>query len=128
LLICNQKHKKALDVAKGLQYLHQEDIIHGDLKGVKKILFIACSSYQQENFQVNILIDPSGRACLADFGLSAVADPQIMHWSSCSSMGSKGGSVRWQAPELHDSVHGEIVHNSKESDVYAWSCVCYEVT
>ena len=26
---------KALDVAKGVQYLHQEDVIHGDLKGVR---------------------------------------------------------------------------------------------
>jgi hypothetical protein len=35
--------------------------------------------------------------------------------------------VRWQAPELNDPEKDEFVHNSKESDVYAWSCVCYEV-
>ena len=31
---------KALDVAKGVQYLHNENIIHGDLKGVRQIPII----------------------------------------------------------------------------------------
>lgn len=35
------------------------------------------------------------------------------------------GTVRWQAPELHDpDVHQQ---NSKASDIYAFACVCYEV-
>ena len=71
-------------------------------------------------------MDPSGRACIADFGLSAINDPQIAHWTS-QSVGRKGGSTRWQAPELVDPERDEVVPNSKESDVYAWSCVCYEV-
>ncbi|KNZ82131.1 putative serine/threonine-protein kinase kinX, partial [Termitomyces sp. J132] len=50
----------------------------------------------------NILIDNSGRARLADFGLSGMSDPQILAWTSTSSAGSRGGSVRWQAPELFD--------------------------
>lgn len=35
--------------------------------------------------------------------------------------------MRWQAPELFDVNNDEAVHNSKASDIYAWSCVCYEV-
>ena len=117
---------KVQDIAEGIQYLHTENIIHGDLKGVK--LIVLCLYHRSEGFfQVNILVDPSGRACLADFGLSAVADSRIAHWTSHSSAGSTGGSVRWQAPELNDPASDTVVHNSKESDVYAFSCVCYEV-
>ncbi|KAG6833875.1 hypothetical protein H0H93_012924, partial [Arthromyces matolae] len=100
----------AIDVASGLQYLHAYGIIHGDLKGA------------------NILISTSGRAHVADFGLSSISsDPQILAWTSHSSISSKGGSVRWQAPELFDMENDQLVHNTKSSDVYALGCVCYEI-
>ncbi|KAF8071435.1 kinase-like domain-containing protein [Lyophyllum atratum] len=99
----------AVDVAQGLLYLHENGIIHGDLKGP------------------NILIDESGRARLADFGISSISDSEIPAWTSHSSAASKGGSVRWQAPELFDSEMDELVKNTEASDVYAWSCVCYEI-
>ncbi|KAF9469363.1 kinase-like domain-containing protein [Collybia nuda] len=99
----------ALDIASGISYLHANDIIHGDLKGS------------------NILVDESGRARLADFGLSAVTDPKILKWTSQSSAASKGGSIRWQAPELFGAESDELVPNSKASDIYAWACVCYEI-
>ncbi|KAF8063355.1 kinase-like domain-containing protein [Lyophyllum atratum] len=97
------------DVAYGVAYLHSNDIIHGDLKGA------------------NILVNGSRRACLADFGLSAVSDANILHWTSHSSVESKGGSVRWQAPELFDIDSDDVVYNSMASDVYALSCVTYEI-
>ncbi|KAG6901527.1 hypothetical protein C0995_010826, partial [Termitomyces sp. Mi166 len=101
----------AYEVADGLYYLHQNGIVHGDLKGV-------CP---------NILIDNAGRARLTDFGLSAMYNPQILAWTSVSSMSSKGGSVRWQAPELFDANTDNLVQNTERSDVYAWSCVCFEI-
>ncbi|KZP02198.1 kinase-like protein, partial [Athelia psychrophila] len=42
----------AIDVAKGLEYLHSQNILHADLK---------CG---------NVLVSDARRACLADFGLS----------------------------------------------------------
>ncbi|KIK40677.1 hypothetical protein CY34DRAFT_256191 [Suillus luteus UH-Slu-Lm8-n1] len=42
------------DIALGLQYLHNESVVHGDLTGS------------------NVLIYGNGRACLADFGLSTI--------------------------------------------------------
>ncbi|KAG6890166.1 hypothetical protein C0995_010870 [Termitomyces sp. Mi166 len=77
---------------------------------------------------LNVLIDSSGRAALGDFGLSSVTDPQILKWSTQSTMASKGGTARWQAPELLASEDTyEKVHNSKASDVFAWASVCYEI-
>ncbi|KAG6811002.1 hypothetical protein H0H92_009379, partial [Tricholoma furcatifolium] len=100
---------EALDVASGLSYLHEDGIIHGDLKGM------------------NVLIDGAGRARLADFGISGIADSKIPAWTSQSSGASRGGTVAWQAPELLDPDNDEDAKNTKESDVYAWGCVAYEI-
>ena len=70
-------------------------------------------------------MDPAERARISDFGLSVVNDPNIAYWTSYSAVASKGGTTRWQAPELNEG--DEVEHNSEESDIYAWSCVCYEV-
>ncbi|KAJ6483003.1 kinase-like domain-containing protein, partial [Mycena vulgaris] len=91
-----------LDIALGLEYLHSEHIVHGDLKGN------------------NILITPSRRACIADFGLSSVVSSRE---TSSSDSSIRGGTLRWQAPEL---ILGESL-NHFESDVYAFACVCYEI-
>ncbi|KAG6809335.1 hypothetical protein H0H92_000656 [Tricholoma furcatifolium] len=96
------------DTAAGVEYLHKNDVVHGDLKGA------------------NVLIDASGRAALGDFGLSSVTDPQILQWTSQSTVESKGGTTRWQAPELLRTDIGPA-HNTKASDVFAWGSVCYEI-
>ncbi|KAG6818351.1 hypothetical protein H0H93_005655 [Arthromyces matolae] len=101
----------ALDVSKGLQYLHGLGIVHGDLKGP------------------NILIDDYHRACLADFGISSVTDLnfETPQWTAQSLVASKGGSIRWQAPELLDPRRDDIPHNTVQSDIYALACVLYEI-
>ncbi|KAG6832085.1 hypothetical protein H0H87_002913 [Tephrocybe sp. NHM501043] len=119
------------DISHGLQYLHEHAIIHGDLKGVLTTTFFrsqrpALSSYTSY-LQANILVDGCGRACIADFGISSVSDANILAWTSHTSGASKGGSLRWQAPELFDLENDENVPNTAASDIYAWSCVCYEV-
>ncbi|KAG6916004.1 hypothetical protein DXG01_008856 [Tephrocybe rancida] len=100
------------DTAAGVEYLHKNDIVHGDLKGL------------------NVLIDSSGHALLGDFGLASVTDPEILKWTAQATIASKGGTTRWQAPELHEteeSVAGNI-YNSKESDIFAWASLCYEAS
>ena len=74
---------------------------------------------------MNILVTESGKACLADFGLSNHVDAEMLTWTSESST-NIGGTVRWQAPELFDTEN-ENSKPTKETDVYAFSCVCYEV-
>jgi len=99
----------ALDIAMGLEHLHSlnPSIVHGDLKGA------------------NVLITDSRRACLADFGLSKAIDSKSISMTYYYSSVKTGGTVRWQAPELHDPY--VIQQNSKASDIYAFACVCYEL-
>lgn len=93
-----------LDIAHGLRCLHENRIIHGDLKGN------------------NVLVNDSGRACLADFGISSISDNNILAVTSQSSVASRGGTLYFQAPELLYETR-----NSPESDIYAWACCAYEI-
>ncbi|KAF8181902.1 kinase-like domain-containing protein [Mycena galopus ATCC 62051] len=90
-----------LDVALGLQYLHQNSVVHGDLRAA------------------NVLVTPSHRACIAHFCFSSMYDARFNHPGS----GSREGT-RWLSPELLRSPES---HRDFGSDVYAFSCVCYEV-
>ncbi|KAJ7083012.1 kinase-like domain-containing protein [Mycena epipterygia] len=93
-----------LDIALGLEYLHRECIVHGDLKGM------------------NILVTPSGRACVADFGLSSIVDALTLRFTHSTTSARGGGTARHQAPELISNGP-----NGFASDVYAFGCVCYEI-
>ncbi|KAG5724543.1 putative serine/threonine-protein kinase [Termitomyces sp. T112] len=96
----------SFDVAQGLQFLHKNGIVHGNLKGT------------------NILVNQMGRACLVDFGLSMIID--TMKINAYSSESSTGGAVRWQAPELFDPERDDV-RSTEASDIYAWACVAYEI-
>ncbi|KAG2003007.1 TKL/TKL-ccin protein kinase [Coprinopsis cinerea AmutBmut pab1-1] len=99
----------AVDVTQGLSYLHQQGMVHGDLKGD------------------NILIDSSGRACIADFGLSSLVDGEMLRWTTSESTGlGVGGTSRWQAPELFDPDN-ESSRPTCYTDVYSLGCVFYEI-
>ncbi|KAK1229850.1 cell division cycle- protein [Marasmius sp. AFHP31] len=93
----------AEDVACGLAHLHEMKIVHGDLKGL------------------NVLITPDFRACIGDFGLSRISDSQRFFTHSSRSK----GTIRWMPPELLKP--GPSCIPSRESDVYAYGCVCYEI-
>ncbi|KAF8140742.1 kinase-like domain-containing protein [Mycena galopus ATCC 62051] len=89
-----------LDVAFGLEYLHGQKIVHGDLKGI------------------NILVTPSRRACIADFGVSSIANAMTVRFTH-STAKAQGGTARYQAPE---NLRGDR-ENHTGSDVYAFACV-----
>ncbi|KAJ7207561.1 kinase-like domain-containing protein, partial [Mycena pura] len=92
-----------LDIAMGLEYLHGESIVHGDLKGA------------------NILMTPSGRACIADFGLASIVNVMTIQFTHSTAKNAQG-TLRWQAPEILRGSRS----NHFGSDVYAFACVCYE--
>ncbi|GMF44055.1 unnamed protein product [Phytophthora lilii] len=91
------------EAARGLQYLHERGIIHGDLKGN------------------NILVGANHQVKLTDFGLSTFA--KKLHW-----IGSTGttGAIRWKSPErLGQHDHGP----SFASDIYSFGmCIIEAVT
>ncbi|KAL0574297.1 Rho guanine nucleotide exchange factor [Marasmius crinis-equi] len=108
----NRKHGQvdcivlAYDVASGLSHLHEKKVVHGDLKGV------------------NILITPDGRACITDFGLSRiVSDTSVLLSMNTNPISHAGGTARWLAPEL--LLGGQ--RTSRESDMWAFGCLCYEI-
>ncbi|KAF7366110.1 Protein kinase domain-containing protein [Mycena venus] len=93
-----------LDVCMGLEYLHGKDVVHGDLKGM------------------NILVTPSQRACIADFGLASIVNANSLRFTH-TVQAPQGGTLRYQAPELLSSER----RNHFGSDVYAFACVGYEI-
>ncbi|KAJ7804247.1 kinase-like domain-containing protein, partial [Mycena olivaceomarginata] len=72
------------DVAFGLQYLHEEKMVHRNLK------------------VFNILVTPSDRACIADFGLSRIARAVNVVFK-CST--ANAGTTHYQAPELFKAAN-----------------------
>ncbi|KAJ7698235.1 kinase-like domain-containing protein, partial [Mycena metata] len=93
-----------LDVALGLEHLHDTGVVHSDLKGD------------------NIFVTPSGRACIADFGLSSIITSASSIQFTHSSKPTQGGTIRYQAPELHEGGDSDT-----HSDVYAFAGVAYEI-
>ncbi|KAI0783265.1 kinase-like domain-containing protein [Abortiporus biennis] len=92
-------HTWITDIVEGLKYLHNERVVHGDLRGA------------------NILITEDLRVQLADFGLSKFANSTTASWGSLG-----GGTTRWMAPELFHGLRPTFF-----SDIYAFGCVCLEL-
>ncbi|KAJ7731239.1 kinase-like protein, partial [Mycena metata] len=93
------------EIAQGLQYLHSQNIVHGDLRGS------------------NILITDDWSACLADFGLTSLTDATTATHSS-----HRAGSIRWMAPELiAPDLFGGRFLRTPATDLYAFGCVCIEL-
>lgn len=83
--------------------MHQNGIIHGDLAGT------------------NVLINDSGRACIAGFDVFSIMETPGLQGSE-TPLG--GGTIRFQAPELIDP-DSECL-SSVASDVYAFGMMCYQ--
>ncbi|KAJ3575324.1 hypothetical protein NP233_g1178 [Leucocoprinus birnbaumii] len=86
-----------MGVCKGLKYLHEKKVIHGDLK------------------PSNVLVHDDGRALLCDFGRS-----KILNTGGFTTRPS--GVVRYQAPEIQNG--GGL---SKATDVYALGITSFEI-
>ncbi|KAL6126928.1 hypothetical protein ACLB2K_074973 [Fragaria x ananassa] len=88
----------ALDLAKGLSYLHSKNIVHRDLKSE------------------NLLLDKNGRVKIADFGLSR------LEASILSEMTGKTGTAAYMAPEVLESKP-----YNKKCDVYSFGICLWEI-
>ncbi|TCD69152.1 hypothetical protein EIP91_008629 [Steccherinum ochraceum] len=105
--LINSIVKGLTQIALGLEYLHSEGIVHGDLHGG------------------NVLVDAGGNACLTDFGMAVIADATAYQYGSIHG----GGAVRWTAPELIEpeefGMHAR--RPTFASDIYSLACVCIEL-
>jgi mitogen-activated protein kinase kinase kinase ANP1 len=94
--IIRKYSKQLLD---GLKYLHDNNIIHRDLKSA------------------NVLISPSGVLKLTDFGSSRKFDDIELQWSK-----SLKGSPYWMAPEVVNRKG-----HSYSADIWSFGCVLIEM-
>ena len=107
------------DVAKGLEYLHACNVIHGGLKGVR-YRAIPHSVTVLTHKQSNVLVDTTGHARIADFGLAMLTQNLD---SMRRAPAEHGHGMRWIAPEI--LVDGGTY--SKEGDVFSFAMVVIEV-
>ncbi len=101
----------------GVAYLHEHDIVHGNLRAVRS----SSASYVVSlNLmpQDNVLIDNEMNVKIAGFGSAAFIGKQghVTHQSA----------PNWRAPELL-KVDGQHPASTCASDVYSFGCLCVEV-
>ncbi|KAL0735132.1 hypothetical protein Bca4012_011342 [Brassica carinata] len=87
----------ALDIARGMEYIHSRHVIHRDLK------------------PENVLIDEDFQLKIADFGIACEEE-------YCDMLADDPGTYRWMAPEMiKRKPHG------RKADVYSFGLLLWEM-
>ncbi|KAF9255884.1 hypothetical protein L218DRAFT_911907 [Marasmius fiardii PR-910] len=89
------------EIAKGMEYLHSNGVLHGDLKAA------------------NVLVDDRIHCVISDFGQSEMKSEAYR----ISGTPPPHGTLRWQAPELMSGLSQLTV----EMDVYAFAITAIEI-
>lgn len=122
------RYQIALDVAEGMNYLHDCGVVHADLKSE------------------NILLDSRKRAKVTDFGMSGLKTESTN--SSYYNFGPwQGTTWRWTAPEITNKIANRrakiqkkirknktidlermpIIKNTKAADVYSYGMLLWQL-
>jgi len=89
-----------IEIAEGLKFLHDQDVVHGDLRGD------------------NIFISDDDHILISDFGLCRFTDADPVKTGH-------RGSIRWMPPELQ--VHDSSFKRTTGTDVFSFASVCVEI-
>ncbi|KAK7018213.1 TKL/TKL-ccin protein kinase [Favolaschia claudopus] len=103
----DDRPKLAYGVACGLQYIHENDVVHGDLK------------------VQNVVVNDQRIPCICDFGFSKIVDRPGFTTRSV-------GTVPYLAPELlfifgEDAREERARRTTQSSDIYAFGLLILEV-
>ncbi|KAG0555601.1 hypothetical protein KC19_12G180900 [Ceratodon purpureus] len=120
-----------LQIAKGMEHLHDQGILHGDLK-IRNILVT-----HKDNGDKNLSVES---VKVADFGLIQTKANSMCY---ASRQARKLDMVRWKAPEnlkllLSEALSSESDSNSDEEyagssgvtrsgDVYSFAMICFQI-
>jgi serine/threonine protein kinase len=91
-------------ILEGLNYLHENNVIHKDLKGA------------------NILVDSDGTAKLADFGCSTQLEMTLKTVGDKQGDNPLKGSIPWMAPEVIKATN-----HGRRSDIWSFGCTILEM-
>ncbi|ORE02838.1 Pkinase-domain-containing protein [Rhizopus microsporus var. microsporus] len=94
-------------ILKGLNYLHNKDIVHRDIKGA------------------NVLVDNKGGVKITDFGISKKVEENIILQGqppSAAHRPSLQGSIYWMAPEVVKQTH-----YTRKADIWSLGCMVVEM-
>ncbi|KAK6978024.1 glycoside hydrolase family 76 protein [Favolaschia claudopus] len=94
-------------IACGLQFLHVNEVVHGDLK------------------LQNVLVDKRGTPCICDFGISKIINH---HGFTTASV----GTAPYMAPELflvigRDGAEAKVPTITKQTDMYSFGLLVLEI-
>ncbi|KAF9078168.1 kinase-like domain-containing protein [Rhodocollybia butyracea] len=98
-------YQSVIEITKGLLYIHNLQIVHGDLRGV------------------NILVTDDYHCCIADFGLSHLIS---LPGDQTSSAHQGYGASQWLPPEVLASDNYDQEH-LRAADIYSLGCTIIEL-
>jgi hypothetical protein len=113
-----------LQIAEGMHYLHNNKIVHRDLKSGNVLVKLVSAKGE---FGVDYV-----HARVADFGLSKIKE--MSHTSSTQTLNI--GTTRWMAPELYTASQYDHTNTSTSDvklrypfkvDIYSFGMLCYEI-
>ena len=99
------------DIASGVWYLHENNVVHRDIKSG------------------NVMLDECGRCKIIDFGLSKMRDHlNTLGGTATKTSSNVVGTTLWMAPEIitHDDANAPVPYN-KSTDMYAVGITLWEV-
>ncbi|KAF8682652.1 Protein tyrosine kinase [Rhizoctonia solani] len=115
------RYNLCAQIADGVAYLHQENVVHGDIKGVNTFVNFVWSIFTLFAYQANILVSKDLTPKITDFGTASRIDCTLKFTETSR---SQTVSVRWTAPEVMAET---IDKSTPEADVFSLGMTILEV-